>query len=149
MAPAQGGPFLVEALVEGSDVDTVEVTVEDTTAPSLDISLAPDQLWPPNHKMVTIAALVVLSDVCDPDPTVELVSISSDEPDNGLGDGDRPHDIQDAEVGTDDRSFSLRSERSGTGDGRIYAITYEATDDSDNLSSAIAEVIVAHSNGKE
>jgi hypothetical protein len=48
-------------------------------------------------------------------PRVDL----SNEPDNGLGDGDQPKDIQKANFGTDDRGFELRNERSGTGRGRI------------------------------
>ena len=49
-----------------------------------------------------------------------------------------------AEYGTDDRSFKLRAERAGTGDGRVYTIQYSATDDSDNVSTAGLDVIVLH-----
>ena len=42
------------------------------------------------------------------DPTVTLISVTSDEPDNGLGDGDTPDDI----VIVDDFHFLLRAERS-------------------------------------
>src|SRR5262249_62099428 len=38
----------------------------------------------------------------------------------------------EAAFGTDDRQFLLRNERSGTGRGRIYTITYSATDASGN-----------------
>ena len=69
---------------------------------------------------------------CDANPAIRLVSITSNEPDNGLGDGDQPQDIQGAAFGTDDREFQLRSERSGPGNGRVYTITYSATDASGN-----------------
>ncbi len=49
--------------------------------------------------------------------------------------------IQDAGVGTTDFEFSLRAERSGTGDGRVYTVTYTATDASGNEASATATVI--------
>jgi endo-1,4-beta-xylanase len=116
----------------------------DTTSPSLSVSLSPDTLRPPNHKLVDIVASIQVNDVCDANPTVMLVSISSNEPDNGLGDGDTINDIQGAEYGTDDRLFSLRAERSGTGSGRICTATYEATDNSANAAVENGEVKVPH-----
>jgi len=94
--------------------------------------------------MVTITANVQASDTCDPNPTVTLVSITSNEPDNGLGDGDTPNDIQGAELGTDDRSFALRAERSGTGTGRLYTVTYQAKDRAGKTSTTAAQVVVPH-----
>ena len=62
----------------------------------------------------------------------------SDEPDNGPGDGNTDNDIQEADPGTDDRNFLLRSERSGNGDGRVYTIAYSVTDCSGNSTPAVA-----------
>ncbi len=121
---------------------TAKVTVQDTTPPTIDVTLDPQGLWPPNHTLRTINASLEVSDVCDPNPAVTLVSITSNEPDNGLGDGDTADDIQDAAYGTDDRTFSLRAERSGKGTGRRYSVTYEATDASDNSAQDGAVVIV-------
>ena len=73
-----------------------------------------------------------------------LLSVTSNEPDNGLGDGDRPNDI----VILDDFTFDLRAERSGTGEGRIYTITYEVVDACGNSTVASATVTVPHSNKK-
>ena len=110
-----------------TDTATQTVTVVDTTPPDFELSVSPEILRPPNHKLVTInAQITVLPDVCNPDPTITLVSIISNEPDNGKGDGNTVNDIQDAAFGTDDREFKLRSERSGRGSGRVYTITYEA-----------------------
>ncbi|MFN0139655.1 MAG: VWA domain-containing protein, partial [Pyrinomonadaceae bacterium] len=75
-----------------------------------------------------------------------LVSITANEPVNGKGDGNTESDIEDAEFGTDDRQFSLRAERSGTGSGRVYTITYRATDAAGNSALATATVIVPHDN---
>ena len=72
------------------------------------------------------------TDECDPNPQVQLVSITSNEPENGLGDGNTENDIQDADFGTDDRAFRLRQERQGGKGGRVYSIVYEATDASGN-----------------
>ena len=80
--------------------------------------------------------MIGVADTCDSNPVVRLVSITSNEPDNGLGDGDKPNDIQGATFGSDDRKFELRSERSGTGLGRVYTITYSATDASGNTPCA-------------
>lgn len=120
------------------------VTIVDTTPPLLSVSLSQTSVWPANHKMVPITATITVSDVCDAIPTVRLVSITSNEPDNGLGDGDTANDIQGAAIGTDDRAFSLRSERGGVGIGRIYTVTYEARDASGNTTLASATVTVAH-----
>jgi endo-1,4-beta-xylanase len=76
---------------------------------------------------------------------VRLVSITSNESDIGLGDGDTSNDIQGASFGQDDREFRLRAERSGTGSGRIYTITYAVTDGSGNSTLGQATVQVPKS----
>jgi endo-1,4-beta-xylanase len=120
------------------------VTVEDTLPPSLTVSLTPNVLWPPNHKLVTVTATVEAIDGCDPSPAVRLVSIVSNEPDNGTGDGNTAGDIQGAALGTADFAFELRGERSGPGSGRSYTVTYEAEDASGNTTLAQAIVSVPH-----
>jgi PKD domain-containing protein/K319-like protein len=130
-----------------SSTATTHVTVRDTTAPSLTVTLSPNALWPPNHRLVQVTATVVASDSCDPNPAVALLSITSSEPDDGLGDGDQPNDIQAVgggtiPFGTDVRSFLLRAERSGMEAGRIYTVTYMVQDASGNHSFASALVTV-------
>ncbi|MEZ4237724.1 MAG: HYR domain-containing protein [Myxococcota bacterium] len=120
------------------------VLVVDTTPPDLSLSVSPSSLWPPNHKLRTITATVSATDVCDAAPTIQLLSITSNEADNGTGDGDTANDIQNAATGTDDRTFDLRAERAGTGTGRVYTITYRATDASGNTTDRQATVTVAH-----
>ncbi|HMZ31702.1 MAG TPA: HYR domain-containing protein, partial [Methanoregulaceae archaeon] len=123
---------------------TMGVTVEDTTPPEISVAVAPDTLWPPNHKMVNIDASVTASDICDADPVIVLASITSDEPDDadGIGDGETTGDIQAANLGTEDYKFRLRAERAGEQDGRIYTITYQATDFSGNSVTGSATVSV-------
>jgi hypothetical protein len=125
-----------------ADEDSTRVAVVDTTPPQLSLSVAPAQLFPPNHKLITVKATLAASDTCDANPAIRLVSITSNEPDNGLGDGDQPFDIQGAAFGTDDRQFQLRNERSGQGNGRIYTITYSATDASGNATLRQTTAIV-------
>jgi hypothetical protein len=121
--------------------DTQTVTVTDTIPPQIEVVLSTEVIWPPNHKLVTVKASITVVDVCDADLQVRLVSITSNEPDNGLGDGDKANDIQ---LGTDDLVFSLRAERSGLGDGRTYTVTYEVEDDSGNVAIETATVSVPH-----
>jgi hypothetical protein len=123
---------------------TAYVTVVDTTPPTITVTLNRDALWPPNHTMSSIVATVTVADICDPHPTFVLTSITSNEPDNGTGDGDFPNDIQGAGFGTADTSFQLRSERSGRLSGRVYTIVYTASDKSGNTTPATLTVRVPH-----
>jgi len=126
----------------GTALQTIKVV--DTTPPTLAVTVSPDSLWAPDHKLSQITASVTVTDVCDPNPTVRLISIVSNEPENSTGDGNTTDDVQDAAFGTDDRDFLLRAERKGNSGGRIYTITYEARDASGNATVRTAQVIVAH-----
>ncbi len=128
------------------DEDELWVTVQDSTPPELAVSLAPDTLWPPNHRMVQIDASLTVSDNCST-PTVVLTSFASSEVDNGEGDGNTTNDIQGAEIGTADKQFQLRAERSGSGDGRIYTAAYLATDASGNARIEAGFAVVPHDQG--
>ena len=85
-----------------------------------------------------VNAIVIATDNFDPNPTITLVSVTSNEPDNGEDDGDTIDDI----VIVDDYNFLLRAERSGVGTGRIYTITYRVTDACGNTTEVSATVIV-------
>jgi predicted extracellular nuclease len=130
-----------------SDHDPVIIGLDvcDEIAPTFDeLSVSPDTLWPANHKYVDVTATVVVSDNFDPNPTVTLVSVTSNEPDNGLGDGDTANDM----VIVDDFHFKLRAERSGKGEGRFYTITYMVTDACGNSVTQSVTVTVPKSQGK-
>jgi hypothetical protein len=135
------------SLAETVSTDTVDISIGDTTPPTVAGAPDPAVLWPPNHKMHEVDVELVVMDLCDPDPTVLLTSLVSNEPDNGNGDGNTINDIQEAEVGTDDRSFLLRAERMGGGSGRIYTATYNATDASGNYTDGVVEILVPHDMG--
>jgi hypothetical protein len=130
---------------QASDHDPqVAAICVDATPPVISASVTPTVLWPANHKYVPVTAAVSVSDNADPGATFQLVSVVSNEPDNGLGDGDMPDDI----VILDDLHFRLRAERSGTGEGRIYTITYLATDACGNTTAVQVTVSVPKSRGK-
>jgi hypothetical protein len=126
----------------GSDV--VNVTVHDTQAPAINLAVSSTSLWPPNHKMVLVATGIAATDPCCATPTL-TVSVSSNEPVNGLGDGDTAPDWE--VIAKPDGTYDVwvRAERSGTGGGRVYTIHVTATDDAGNSSSASATVTVPHS----
>lgn len=120
--------------------DNVTVNVIDTTPPQINATAAISVLWPPNHKYVEVKINATAFDVCDPSPKITLVSVTSNEPDNGIGDGNTVNDI----VIINDFTFSLRAERSGAGEGRIYTITYKATDVSGNFAMVSVTIEVPH-----
>ena len=121
------------------------VTVQDTTPPVINnLSTEPDTLWPPNHKMKPVIVTADVSDYCDADPVCKITSVSSNEPVNGTGDGDTAPDW----VITGNLTVDLRAERSGLGDGRVYTITVECTDETGNTSTSDLTVTVPHDKGK-
>jgi len=123
-----------------ADTCNAFVEVIDMTPPEIDVTLDRYVLWPPNHKMVEINASLEVSDNCDDNPVVELVSITSNEPDDDIGDGHHKPDIEDADFGTADSTFKVRAERMGPRFGRIYTVVFSATDFSGN--SSIGEVYI-------
>jgi len=134
--------IVLEVTDKAGAFDTNEVTiiVQDTTLPDFALSVTPTTLWPANHKMVLITPSWTASDICDDSPDVSLVSITMNEDDEATGDG---HTTLNIQIG-DDGSIYLRAERSGTGSGRIYTITYQAVDYSGNAAVARATVTVPH-----
>src|SRR3989338_3812425 len=125
-----------------TDDITVPLQRLDTAPPSLTVNLSPNTLWPPNDKPVSVTASITVRDDYDPSPEIKLESITASET---LA----ANDIQDAQLGTDDRRFSLVAKRAGTYQaGRIYTITYSATDASGNKATASATVTVPHDQGK-
>jgi hypothetical protein len=85
-----------------------------------------------------------VSDNADPSPGVELLSVTSTEPADGQGSGNTSNDI----TVTDDGRVFVRAERSGSGSDRVYTLTYRATDAAGNSTTASADVLVPHDQGR-
>jgi hypothetical protein len=127
------------------------VTVRDTLPPTLTLHTDTAMLWPPNHEMIPVRVWWEASDRCDPTAVgVQLVSATSSEPDDAIGNGDgaTTNDVQAADVGMPDTALLLRSERDGKGSGRGYTLTYRAQDRSGNTVPGLAMVTVPHDEGQ-
>lgn len=114
----------------------------DQTGPNVRCAASPNRLWPPDHVMVPVRVSVAVTDSLSGAGRYILLSAMSNEADNGLGDGDFPRDIQGFDVGSADTSGQLRAERSGTGSGRVYALTYRGWDLAGNTHDCRAVVTV-------
>jgi hypothetical protein len=100
-------------------------------------SASPSSLWPPNHKMKDVTVTYSTTGGCGSvDCTIS--SISSNEPVNGLGDGDTAPDGQLVDA----HHVKLRAERGGNGTGRIYTITITCTDSGGHTTSKNVTVTV-------
>jgi hypothetical protein len=124
------------------------VTVRDTKPPVIaKVTANPGQLWPPNHKMVSIKLGVTASDAVTPLPACRVVSVTSNEPLNGTGDGNTEADWTFSGVGLD---LSLRAEHAGTITDRIYTVAVQCKDAAGNnsLPKTVA-LVVPHDQGKK
>jgi uncharacterized lipoprotein YddW (UPF0748 family) len=118
---------------------TQTITVRDNETPVITaVSANPASLFPPNHKMKNVTVSYNVTDNCG--PVVTTLSVTSNEPDNGTGDGDVAGDWQII----DNHHLKLRAERAGNGNGRIYTITITATDAAGNVSTQAVTVTVPH-----
>jgi len=121
---------------------TLGVTVTpENVAPTITLKPA-ISLRPPNHEYhaVTVAQMVKnVSDNCSTLSIGDVVieKVTSDEPDNGLDDGNTTNDIV---IAPDCRSVRLRAERVETNDGRVYTITLRLMDGRGNLTRRDFEV---------
>lgn len=132
------------------------VTVNDTEAPVIiDLKADPAVLWPANGKMRTVKISTgtsadtsgtdtssIIDGVTDncPGPMRCVISVSSNEPVNDVGDGNTSPDWEIVNSHT----VKLRAERSGKGTGRVYSITMRCTDLAGNTGEETTTVMVPH-----
>lgn len=121
---------------EGYEVngDTCVLSNQD---PICDVTSNVTALWPPNHKMVSIS-LVGGSDPDGDELITTVTGVEQDESTNELGDGDKS---PDATL----EPLQVRSERSGTGDGRVYVISYTLDDGNGGSCEGSVTIGVPHS----
>lgn len=104
------------------------------------------EIWPPNHKYVDIEIMGVTDPDGDP-VTITITGITQDEPVDAIGNGDGKTSPDGAGVGT---SIACgRAEREGTGNGRVYEISFTATDPAGAECSGSVTVCVPHDQGPD
>jgi hypothetical protein len=147
LASETGGGLLLAA-DESAIVDTLLQAVDDMAAAAHpdennqppDTQLARpgvDRLWPPGHDWHEVA----IAGVVDPDGDpvrLTITGITQDEPVSGPGAGPTGPDASG--IGQD--RARLRAERDGGGDGRMYEITFLATDGRGGRSTGRVRVCV-------
>ena len=102
------------------------------------------EIWPPNHKMVDIEILGVTDPDDDP-VTVTITGITQDEPVEAQEKGDLdPHG-----AGVNIATAQVRAERLGSGNGRVYEISFTASDGRGGESEGSVTVCVPHDRRKK
>ena len=115
------------------------VTVLDTTPPGVTgFGVSPTSLWAPNHQMVDVEVRFSASDSCNAVNCV--LTVASNQPVNGTGDGNTSPDWEVVDV----HHVRLRAERAGNAGDRIYTITLTCTDAAGNPTIQRATVVVPH-----
>jgi hypothetical protein len=108
----------------------------DTTPPTLSsLTASPSQIWPPNHKLVSVHLSVVATDDQDAHPACRIASVSSNEPS-----GSQPDWVFTPES----FDLQLRADRNGGGSGRVYTIGVDCSDASGNVAHGTVTVTVPH-----
>jgi len=118
------------------------VTVNDTTPPTIrSLTATPSNIWPVNHKIVDVTIAADVVDNCDTAPVTRIVSVASNQPINGPGDGNTTPDWEL----TGNLTLKLRAERTNNQD-RTYTLTVTSTDASGNTSTSTVVVYVSQTN---
>jgi hypothetical protein len=96
--------------------------------PTVTCSVADSLLWPPDHNLVNVGLVV---NVTPPDASLKLLIYANDNA--------SPGDAANIGPGT----LQLRSDRRGNGDGRVYLIVAQASNDA-GTSFDVCAVVVPH-----
>lgn len=128
----------------GTDTTAAATLGVDTIAPVITLNGSTITLWPPNHSYRTVSISDLVSsatDNCSANllSSVVISSVSSDESENGNGDGNTFNDIV---IAADCKSVQVRAERQGGGNGRVYRINFKVTDSAGNTSTVTGKVYV-------
>jgi hypothetical protein len=137
--------FVVSDGVNPAVTVTATVMLQDTTAPTIAPTSSLNMLWPPNGKLVPIT--IWANDADNGGGGIVLTASVQCSENDGLAEPDSIIDSIDNTAGT--IALSLRAERAGSGDGRIYTVTITATDSSANQSVATVDIRVPHDKRKK
>lgn len=189
-SPGFGSSVTVGGGVSGDQIVTLRATdasgnrsvatgvVRVSRPPPLAVTVTPDpsRLTEPNHKLVPVILTINAVGLNPRQLSYRVVSVSSNEPLNGGGDGDRspdwvfdsgPNSIFEqvtsptysitervrlanygwSSLGQNRIFIHLRAERRGNGSGRTYTIQVETRDAAGNLGTATCTVFVPKTSG--
>lgn len=120
---------------------SVEIVAAPNTPPDCSLAMAqPSVLWPPNHAMVPIAITGVVD--ADGEPvTITATHVTQNEAEDAPGSGNTAPDARLDPL-------AVRAERSGQGEGRIYTISFVATDGRGGTCAGVVHVCVPHDQGR-
>ncbi len=116
---------------------SVTITASDPPPVVSGLAISQPVLWPPNHQMVPETLSYSVGTTCDPNPAL-AVSVVSNQPINGTGDGDTAPDW----IIIDSHDLQLRAERAATLGARVYTVTVSATDSAGASSNSSVSVNV-------
>jgi hypothetical protein len=120
-----------------------EIVVPVNQPPNVTFAVAqPSQLWPPNGKLVPVSIVGVVDPDGD-DVSIVITGITQDEPVLESGSGDTAPDG----VGVGTGTAAVRAERSGRGNGRVYQISFTATDSRGASATGSVKISVGHDQG--
>jgi hypothetical protein len=145
VAPSRGTGLIRVFVSDGLNTSFADVAELSTNEPP-DCTSAfaePSTLWPPNHRF----AAITVNGVTDPngDPvTITIDSIFQDEPVKGGGSGNTCPDANG--VGTN--IAMVRAERDGTGNGRVYHISFTADDGRGGTCTGEVTACIPHDQGR-
>ncbi len=123
-----------------SGQDSVQVTVLNHAPDCSAVTASPALLWPPNNKFVPVALGGGVD--ADGDPlALTITGIYQDEP---VGSGKSAPDGKG--VGT--AAAELRAEKLGSGDGRVYTVSFTASDGHGGVCTGVVRVAVPHDQAK-
>lgn len=90
-----------------------------------------------------VNVVIATNAVDDSGHYILMARVTSDQPLNGIGDGNTSEDFTEPEIDQENGIIylALRSERKGQGNGRIYNIIIGAADAAGNYSEAIVQII--------
>ena len=100
---------------------------------------SPATLWPPNGRLVPVSIRGVTDPNGDP-VTLRVTGVHQDEPLSRQGTPDA--------LGIGTSTAQLRADRAGGGDGRVYRVTFEASDGNGGLCTGTVTVCVPHDQGR-
>jgi hypothetical protein len=131
---------------------SVDATTTGTTTSTVTTGSTPDcsgaaasagVIWPPDHKMVS-ETIVGVTDPFSLSLVIVVTGIMQDESVAAIGSGNTSPD--GAGIGTS--TAQIRAERAGPGTGRIYFISFSATNTQGAQCTGTVNVFVPHDQGQ-